>query len=135
MLRLTGALTGALILAGCATTAIGPAGLTVPTVDAPGYELVDTTIRAVNVDRATQTTGASNTIHLSPDGTAHAVIDGTNQAVPGRWGIRGRELCFNWPVRGTECWPYASAMQVGQTVRLTSDRGVTADITLLRRGR
>lgn len=133
-MKTAGALLGGLLIAGC-STAVGPAGLQVPTVNAPGYELVDTTIRAVNVDPATATTGGTNTIHLSPDGTAHAVIEGTNQAVPGHWGIKGRELCFNWPVRGTECWPYASAMRIGQTVRLTSNRGVTADVTLLRRGR
>lgn len=130
MLRFAGAIAASLLVVGCAT-AVGPAGLTIPTVDAVGYELVDHKIRGVNVTPGTSTTGAVNIITMRRDGVATATVDGSNQIVPGTWGMRGQQLCFNWPVRGVECWPYPSRMQIGQTLRLTSDRGLTADITLL----
>jgi hypothetical protein len=131
MLKFIAAASGALFIVGCTST-IGPMGLTIPTsAEAVGYELVQHKIRGVNVTPGSKTEGAVNIIRMNANGTATATVDGNNQMVTGRWGMRGQQLCFAWPVRGTECWPYPAAMQVGQTVRLTSDRNITADITLL----
>ncbi len=117
-------------MVGCTTT--GPLGLTIPTSnEARGYELVQHKISAVNVTSGNRMEGKTNIVTMNANGTATATVDGNNQMVTGRWGMKGEQLCFVWPIRGSECWAYPSAMQVGQTVRLTSSRGITADITLL----
>lgn len=130
MLKQTLGVSLALLVAGCAT-AIGPAGLEIPTLNQVGYELGGHRIRGVNVTPGTATTGAVNYLNMQRDGRVTATVDGSTQVVPGTWGIRNGQVCFTFPVRGTECWPYPTAMQIGETRRLTSDRGLTADITLL----
>ena len=64
-------------------------------------------------------TGDVNTLQLYPDGTAS--IQGRNgQTVPANWTLENQQLCL--AAGGErECWPYAQALQQGQSVTLTSD--------------
>lgn len=131
MLKSLTAASCALLVVGCTST-IGAGGLTIPTTaEVRGYELVQHRISGVNVTPGNRNNGAVNVVTMNANGTATATVDGNNQMVTGRWGMRGEQLCFVWPMRGSECWAYPSAMKIGQTTRLTSSRGITADITLL----
>ncbi|HEV2865352.1 MAG TPA: hypothetical protein VGX37_02465 [Allosphingosinicella sp.] len=64
-------------------------------------------------------TGDVNTLMLYPDGTAS--IQGRNGVtVPAQWTVQNQQLCLAAGGE-SECWPYATAFQQGQTVNLTSD--------------
>jgi hypothetical protein len=72
-----------------------------------------------------------NTFYLAPDGTAVLVIEPNRAAVDLAWSMPSNNaLCIRWPLRGQECWPY-HAMQFQRPVRMISDRGIVADVTLL----
>jgi hypothetical protein len=72
-----------------------------------------------------------NTFYLAPDGTAVLVIEPNRAAVDLAWSMTSNNaLCIRWPLRGQECWPY-HAMQLQRPVRMISDRGIVADVTLL----
>ena len=121
--------------AGCAMEA--PSDLQTvppPPVDgAFGSELIDARLHVVEVDGNQPVPGGESVVHMMRDGTAHATIPATGETVQGRWWIRNdAHLCFRQPVRGDECWPYTQAFGLdGDTIRITSDRGRTADVTLL----
>ena len=130
MLKSITAASCALLVVGCST--VGAGGLTIPTSnEVRGFELIQHKIRGVNVTPGNRNNGKVNVVTMNANGTATATVDGNDQMVTGRWGMRGEQLCFAWPIRGSECWAYPSALKVGETVRLTSTRGITADITLL----
>ena len=73
-----------------------------------------------------------NTITFRSDGIFTNRVHSVNEVVWGRWWVAGGKLCLrpNGATR-SECWPYAAALQPGQTVTLTSDRGHSARITLI----
>jgi hypothetical protein len=137
---ITGALiVGALMVGGCTTAShrdtgraevVGPHGRVLPEAAAPisgspALRLLVTDPRAVS-------NGAVNTFYLNDDGTGRIVVEPNQAAVGVGWSMpNANALCFDWPVRGRECWPYQS-LRVGQPVRVTSDQDVTAEITLLR---
>lgn len=72
-----------------------------------------------------------NTFYLAADGSAVLVIEPNRAAVDLAWSMPSNNaLCIRWPLRGQECWTY-SAMQFQRPVRMISDRGIVADVTLL----
>ena len=74
-------------------------------------------------------TGDVNTLQLYPDGTA-SIQGRSGNTVPAQWSLEGGQLCL--AAGGErECWPYATAMQQGQTVTLTSDCASTSRWTAL----
>lgn len=76
--------------------------------------------------------GELNTITFRSDGIFTTRVHSVDQVVWGRWWVSGGQLCMRH--NGTsrsECWPYAAALQPGQTVTLRSDRGHTARVTLI----
>lgn len=131
----------ALAVAGCtsmrndgmadAGTAVGPSGNVVPTMafTPPAGATLARRVQVQNVSDGTATDGVVNTVHMYSNGTAFAVIQGSNEAVEGQWVARNNDVCFTWPVRGQECWPNAMTMTSGQNMTMTSDRGVTARMT------
>ncbi|HEX8641789.1 MAG TPA: hypothetical protein VF704_11630 [Allosphingosinicella sp.] len=74
-------------------------------------------------------TGIVNTLQLYPDGTASIQGPG-GVTVPAQWSVENQQICL---MAGgeRECWPYAAAMQQGQTVTLTSDCASTSRWTAL----
>jgi len=133
------ALAGALLLTACAQTLDGepvvatPAGAldaipAPPLAGALGSELY----AAGATVRAEVAGGDVNTITFREDGTVRNLVHSTNQVVEGRWWVSNNQLCLRWQgATRNECWPYASALQPGQTVSLRSDRGNNARITLI----
>lgn len=105
-------------------TALSAGSASAQTVDWPlGAELRGSTIQ---VDFPT---GDVNTLQLYPDGTAS--IQGRNgTTVPAQWSIENGQICLAAGGQ-RECWPYATALQQGQTVTLTSDCASTSRWTAL----
>jgi len=117
--QVAAAVAGALV-----ATALGAGTASAQTMNWPlGSELRGSTIQ---VDFPT---GDVNTLQLYPDGTAS--IQGRNgQTVPAQWSLENQQICL---MAGgeRECWPYATALQQGQTVTLTSDCASTSRWTAL----
>lgn len=128
---------GSLAVGGCTTNrqdaqseVIGPYGQVLPPTAVPSG--ATPALRLLVTDPSTESHGATNTFYLHQDGTGQIVIEPNRAAVAIRWSIpSSNALCFDWPVRGRECWPYQS-LRIGQPVRVTSDQNVTAELTLLR---
>lgn len=133
-----GLIVSGLALAGCATTdrdveaearTFGPQGRTIPNIDVPSG-LTDPVMRLRVISPEAASVGAVNTFYLNGDGSAVLIVEPNEFAIALRWSMQGDRLCYDWPVRGEECWPYA-AMRTGQSVRMTSSLGVVADVTRL----
>ncbi len=127
------ALGSALMLAGCGgyRYRVLADGQPVPNnvlrdASAPGAELRGAVVQVASLDGS-----QTNEIHFRADGSAVLVIANGRRAIDGRWFVRDDRLCLDWPPRGPECWPYRTALQVGQTVDLTSDRNQTVRVTLV----
>lgn len=90
--------------------------------------------------RSTQDSLVGHTVHsVAPDGTMTMVTfeaDGVahlmagNQHVTGAWTLANNQLCFDWPGRARECWPWDGSLRPGVTVTVTSDQGNTRQVTL-----
>lgn len=68
-------------------------------------------------------------VQHNADGTARLTGAGLSP-MTGRWFVAQQELCFDWPERPRECWPYTSPAQPGETVRSRSDQGQEIRTTL-----
>lgn len=108
-IKVAAALAGALVV-----TALSAGSASAQTMDWPlGSELRGSTIQ---VDFPT---GDVNTLQLYPDGTA-SIQGRSGVTVPAQWTLENNQLCL--AAGGErECWPYATALQQGQSVTLTSD--------------
>jgi hypothetical protein len=127
------ALAAAFLASACATSpATTPEGTpvhTVPAAGALGSELYGEGV-TVRVDLSGR---EYNTLTFHNDGTVSNLIHSSGQVARGRWWLADQQLCLNWD--GTsrpECWPYPTALQPGQAVSLTSDRGNRVTVTMLR---
>ena len=134
-------LAGALLISAC-TTAETLEGEPVPTAPAaasdaipppPAAGLLGSELYAQGATVRVELSGGEvNTITFRPDGTFRALIHSTNQAAEGNWWVANNQMCLRpRSVARAECWPYPNALQPGQTVTLTSDRGNNARITLI----
>lgn len=102
------------LLAGCATLGIGDR-------ETPSYSPAGQALRVVAAN------GAASFMQFRNDGTVTARFN--NRQIAGRWGLEGRNLCFEWPGAPRECWPYAAPFVRGRTVSVTSTRGNTVQVT------
>jgi hypothetical protein len=135
------ALAGALLISAC-STAETLGGEPVPTAPAaatdsipppPAAGLVGSELYAQGATVRVELDGGEvNTITFRSDGTFRAIIHSTNQAAEGNWWMSNNQMCLRpRSVAQAECWPYPAALQPGQTVTLTSDRGHNARVTLI----
>jgi len=92
----------------------------------PGSELAGAVVQVASVNG-----GLINEVHFRTDGTALIIPPDRRVSINGRWSVRDERLCVDWQPRGNECWPYRTALVVGQPVNLTSDRGHTVRVTLM----
>lgn len=137
--RVVAALAGALLVSACAETLDGepvastPAGAAQEFPAPPAAGALGSELYAAGVTvRAEVEGGDVNTITFAQDGMVRNRVHSTNQLVEGRWWVSNNELCLRWKgASRQECWPYASALQPGETVTLRSDRGNTARVTLI----
>lgn len=126
------ALGGALAIAACATGDAGyevaATGADVPpaALQPPPSDLAGTVIRAATVDG-----DIVNRVHFYPNGVIHIVPEDGAAAIEGTYAVRDDMLCLDWAPRGTECWPYTRAFQMGETVTLTSNLGQMARVTMV----
>ncbi len=107
-----------------AAAGVGPAQET-PAGDL-GTELRDRTVRIEGAGGF-----ILNTLYLDADGSMRLIDEIDDQQVTGRWFVRDQRLCLEWERRGRECWPYQQALVRGQSVELTSDRGMRVRVTLI----
>lgn len=70
------------------------------------------------------TNGVTNTIYLDAGGTARILTPAGN-TIPGTWSAANGQLCLNNGA-AQECWPYATPMQAGQPMTLTSSCNATS---------
>jgi hypothetical protein len=103
----------ACLLAACATAPPPP----------PGTELVDHDVRI-------EAPGGSVTmLHFNGDGSVVGDAGGGLRA-NGRWSATGGQICFDWPSRPRDCWPYSQPLRPGLTVTLSGADGGSAQVTL-----
>ncbi|MBN8553511.1 MAG: hypothetical protein J0L52_11525 [Caulobacterales bacterium] len=89
----------------------------------PGADsLVGHSVRSVAPD------GTTTIVSFEADGVAHLMIG--NQHITGMWSLQNDQLCFDWPGRARECWPWDGSLRPGVTVTATSDQGNTRQVTL-----
>jgi len=108
---LAAALSGSVLLAGCATIGIGGNDRQA------GAELVGRSARLVTNN------GQASTLRFQQGGRITALF-GRREA-SGRWWARDEKLCFEWggQERTRECWPYNQPFRRGRTRTVRSDRG------------
>ena len=83
----------------------------------PGSEIVGQSVQVT-------TNGVTNTVYLDAGGAARIVTPGGN-TIPGTWRAANGQLCLS-NATAQECWPYASPLQAGQPVTLTSSCNSTS---------
>jgi len=84
--------------------------------------LVGHSVRSVAPD------GTTTMVHFEADGVAHLMAG--SQHIAGTWALENNQLCFEWPGRARECWPWDGSLRPGVSVSVTSDQGNTRQVTL-----
>ena len=139
-LLLASAAAGALLASACVATPDGEPVASAPASTAsttrfPGPPVagaIGSELYGPGVTVRAEIQGDTNTLTFRPDGTVSNLVHSTNQTVQGHWWVANNQLCIHWQgASRNECWPYPRALQAGQTVTLTSNRGNTTRITML----
>ena len=107
-----------LILAAVVGLFAASGALAQPTADS----LVGHSVRSVAED------GTTTIVSFEANGVAHLMVG--NQHITGAWSLQNNQLCFDWPGRARECWPWDGSLRPGVTVTATSDQGNTRQVTV-----
>lgn len=104
------------VAVGLTLGALVPAGAMAQAGWTPGAEVIGQPIQVT-------TNGVTNTVYLDSGGALRIVTPG-GSSIPGTWSAANGQLCLG--AGGVqECVPYASPLQAGQPVTVTSSCGAS----------